>query len=62
MICNEDSEGARHLGRPDKHEKYTDNVRKANPKNVDGVLAAEKDMSPELGKKVSALGGERGVC
>ncbi|MBI3355132.1 MAG: hypothetical protein HY034_09640 [Nitrospirae bacterium] len=35
-----------------------DNVRKANPKNVDGILAAEKDMSPELGKKVSALGGE----
>ncbi len=35
-----------------------DNVRKANPKNVDAILAAEKDMSPELGKKVSALGGE----
>ncbi|MBI5181570.1 MAG: hypothetical protein HZA06_01505 [Nitrospirae bacterium] len=35
-----------------------DNAKKANPKNVDGVLAAEKEMSPELGKKVSALGGE----
>ncbi len=35
-----------------------DNAKKANPKNVDGILAAEKDMSPELGKKVSALGGE----
>lgn len=34
------------------------NAKKANPKNVDGILAAEKDMSPELGKKVSALGGE----
>lgn len=35
-----------------------DNAKKANPKNVDGILAAEKEMSPELGKKVSALGGE----
>ncbi|MEK6679378.1 MAG: tetratricopeptide repeat protein [Nitrospirota bacterium] len=35
-----------------------DNAKKANPKNVDGILATEKDMSPELGKKVSALGGE----
>lgn len=35
-----------------------DNAKKGNPKNVDGILAAEKDMSPELGKKVSALGGE----
>ena len=33
-------------------------AKKANPKNVDGILAAEKDMSPELGKKLSTLGGE----
>ncbi len=35
-----------------------DNAKKANPKNIDAILAAEKEMSPELGKKVSALGGE----